>query len=141
MKDTDNINRRRNEYFLKICLEIIRAAQQRGETLTARQVVDMALSRRPPCHFATYDHARKVLSRIFASETDTLREDAPMRQHEWLELARQVKDEIETRHLPFNKALSFVLNFRRPTRFYLSTDTAMRILRPHVRRNITLIPV
>lgn len=140
MKNTDNTNRRRNECFLNTCLGIIKAGQQRGETLTARQVVDMALSRRPPCHFASYDHARKVLSHLFVSDTGTLRDNAPMRQHEWLELAMQVKDEIESRHLPFDKALSFVLNFRRPSRFYISPERAMRILRPHVCRNITLLP-
>ena len=57
----------------------------------------------------------------------------------WIEIHNQVREAMHgPQALPFDKALSYVLCFRRPTRFYIDHERAVRLLRPHITRTVTL---
>jgi len=54
----------------------------------------------------------------------------------WLELYNQVKDVMQgPRHLSFDEALTFVLGFMRPSRFYIDRGRALRILTCYLSAN------
>lgn len=121
----------RDAEFIAICLDIIRQHNRSGHPCRLTDVIEQALSRRPRCHYVSYDHASRILHVIHRGGLATGRNR--VQRLKWLELYNQVKETMEgPRRLSFDKALTFVLGFMRPSRFYIERERAIRLLRPHI---------
>lgn len=121
----------RDAEFIAICLDIIRQHNRSGRDCRLAEVIDLALARRPRCHYVSYDHASRILHVIHRAGL-TAGENR-LQRLKWLELYNQVKAAMEgPRRLSFDKALTFVLGFMRPSRFYIERERALRLLRPHI---------
>lgn len=121
----------RDAEFIAICTEIIRRNNKSGRKSVIFNVIDEAIHRRPRCHYVSYDHASRILHIIDRKGIEGTA--TGLRALKWLEIYNQVKESMEgPRHLSFDKALSFVLGFMRPSRFYIDHARAMKLLRPHI---------
>lgn len=118
----------RDAEFIAICLDIMRRNARSGRECPLGEVIDEALHRCPRCHYVSYDHASRTLHALERHGAPPC--DSTLQRLKWLELYNQVKECMEgPRALPFGKALSFVLGFMRPSRFYIDPSRAMRLLR------------
>lgn len=128
----------RNRNFIELCLSIIRREQRAGKSPGLAAVVSEALAQPPRCHYVAYDRASEVLHRFERSGLDGIASDSLQRSR-WLELYAQVRQAMDgPRKLSFDKALSFVLAFRRPSRFYIHPARAIRLLRPYIEYRIAI---
>lgn len=133
----------RNRAFVKRCLELIERRNRNNAPVEIREIVAEAIASPPPCHFAGYKLASHNICRLvqrMRKHPDTQRA-SNLRQQCWFEMAQQVMAEMDgPRKLTFAKALSFVLNFRRPSRYYLTEERALRLLRPYIERRSVIRP-
>lgn len=121
----------RNSEFISICLEIIRRDTASGIRPSITAVLTEAIHRQPHCHYASYEHTSRMLHLIERKGIDSI--PRKLQRLKWQEISNQVKEAMDgPRKLPFDKALTFVLGFRRPSRFYFDTAHALRIIRPHI---------
>ncbi|GFI14597.1 hypothetical protein IMSAGC008_02157 [Muribaculaceae bacterium] len=128
----------RNRDFIEVCLSIIRREQRSGKSPSLAAVVAEALSRSPRCHYVAYDRASEILHMLERSGSAGIA-TSNLQRVRWLELYSQVREAIDgPRKLSFDKALSFVLAFRRPSRFYIHPARAIRLLRPYIEYRIAI---
>lgn len=122
----------RNGDFRRRCIRIFNSDYNEGAIRPLDSVLERAINTRPLCHYLSYDTASKRLHAIRRHGLTNVVKEKIARQM-WAELAGQVS-EIMSQHpdKSFEKALSFVLNFCRPSRFHISLDTARRIVAPDV---------
>lgn len=127
----------RNEDFIRRCITIFKSDYAAGAIKPLDSVIERALGSRPHCHYLDYDTASEKLHQIRRLGIDNVVCN-PEARAMWTELAAQV-DEARQRSpdCSFHKALAFVLNFMRPSRFFITPDTARRILSPHISYSIT----
>ncbi len=129
----------RNHEFLRRCIDLAGAELREGRSIDIDSIIDRVLAMQPRSHYLNYDTAsrrlhiieRRGLERAVASK---------LLRAMWQEIGEQVAATMHSRRCPFDRALSFVLNFCRPSRFYMTRDTARRILAPHIALTITRIP-
>ncbi|MCM1066090.1 MAG: hypothetical protein NC418_00770 [Muribaculaceae bacterium] len=127
----------RNEEFKRRCLEIFRRDYDSGTIRPLDSVIERALAMQPRSHYLSFDTASRRLHRIERRglEAEVHEELARLM---WAEVMAQVRQAMERRGTEsFDRALSFVLNFCRPSRFYMSFDTARRLLTPHLSYSLT----
>lgn len=87
------------------------------------------MATRPPGHYVEYDRASRMLRAISTGHYVLL---SATSRAQYDEIAAQVAEvRRDNSRLSFSRALSFVLQFKRPSRFYIEPDTLRRILRPH----------
>lgn len=123
----------RNRAFLRQALAILGRHIAAGERIGRRTLLLKTLECRPPSYFVQYDRAAAVLKFI---ERRQMPPDNSERREMWLEIHRRVHELTNgPRHLKPHKALSFVLNFTQPSRYFISLRTADRILGRAVRCN------
>lgn len=128
----------RNRAFVKQAMAILARHLQAGERLTRRQLVEKALASRPPSYFMEQDQVALVLG-ILDGKPDF--RPSTERQAMWLELKKKVADLTDgPRRLRRCQAISFVLNFTRPSRFFISPKTADRLLAAVVRTTAYAVP-
>lgn len=129
----------RNQDLLEAARRAVSKAYRRGETINIRQLVDAALSHSPKMHYVDFDTASDKLHAIRRHGLDAIVNTAEGRA-KWAELGQQV-DEIMAarRRLTFAQALSFVLHFRRPSRFYITRNAAYKIIAGSVRKGFLTI--
>ena len=126
----------RDNEFIAICKEIISRNIASGRRSSLVLVIDEAIHRRPRCHYVSYERASRILHYIDACGSTAIR--SRLSALKWLELYNQVKETMNgPRGLSFDKALSFVLSFKRPSRFYITHARALRLLRPHITTTIS----
>ncbi|MDE5662297.1 MAG: hypothetical protein K2F91_02665 [Muribaculaceae bacterium] len=128
----------RNEDFRRRCLEIFEKDFRAGAIQPLESVIDRAIAMQPRSHYLNYDQASRRLHAIERHGLENEVKEELARQM-WSELRQQIDRVMELNpKKPFDKALSFVLNFCRPSRFYISRDTARRIIAENV--SYSLIP-
>ncbi len=135
MKD---LTQARNSEFVRRCVEIFRRDCRSGAVRPLDTVIARALAMQPRAHYLAFDSASRRLHRIERRGLEAeVSEDIARAM--WAELRSQVEETMARQRVKsFDKALSFVLNFCRPSRFYMSVDTARRILSPHLSYSLTL---
>lgn len=127
-----NVLKARDAEFIAKCKQLIRRRNLAGEKVNLYDVINEVVNSRPRCHYANYDTASRILHAIERGGADCA--GRGLQRLKWIELYNQVRETIDgPRRLTFDKALSFVLSFRRPSRFYIDPIRAARILRPHIR--------
>lgn len=127
----------RNKAFVRTCLDVYVRQMREGRAGGVASIAAEALECRPPAHFVSYDHASRMLHRITREGGG----NATNRQTQWNELYEQVRSQMDApRCLPFEQALTFVLNYCRPSRYHICLDTAIKILRPHFERRTIVRP-
>lgn len=125
----------RDNDFRRRCAEILREMETGGHAPTLREVVAEAIETPAPSYYVSGVYAYEKVLRM-------LREDAvpqgnTPRERMWRELAERVAAERERKECTVARALSTVLNFRRPTGFFISEQEGLRIARgAFVRRSV-----
>lgn len=132
MNKTELSAKARDAEFVHVCLAHARRSRASGENTTLFHIIDRALHTQPRCHYVNYEYASKVLHGM---ENCGAEAACSNRLHhlKWTELHGQVREAMDgPRKLTFCKALTFVLAFRRPSRFYISHRHAMRLISPYL---------
>lgn len=131
-----NLTKNRNAEFARRCIEIFEKDYRNGCVRPLDEVLAIALAMQPHSHYLSYDTASRKLHAIERHGIDALVTGENTRAL-YTELSEQVANVMRTRsQLGFDEALSFVLNFCRPSRFYMSLDTARRIIMPYLSYSI-----
>ncbi|MDE6464521.1 MAG: hypothetical protein K2L16_07815 [Muribaculaceae bacterium] len=127
----------RDAAFVRSAMSILGAHMARGERLSRRELIAKALASRPPYFYVEADRAVDVFNFFRHRPWPS----APtLRQQMWMEFCTMVREEMEgPRRLKLSKAVAFVLNFRRPSRFYISEQIAQRLIRRHVARRSYIV--
>lgn len=128
----------RNEEFVRRCVAIFRNDFAEGTVRPLDSIITRALAMQPRSWYISYDTASKRLHAIERHGMDSIVQ-CHLARCQWEELRKQVDEIIAANpRKTFDAALSFVLNFCRPSRFYISRDTARRLLTPHLTYSLTL---
>lgn len=133
MKD---MTKTRNSDFVRRCVDLYESEAARGNYPPLDEILFKAIAQRPMAYYVNFDRASRQLHRIERDGLDAVAVNRLSRRM-WTEMREQI-DEV-MRDNPgkrFDSALSYVLNFRRPSRFFINLDTARRIIRPYL--NYTL---
>ncbi len=117
--------------FIEQAMRILSSALKNGERLSRSQLIERTLATRPPAYYVSYEYASRVLHRIIGSPAEGI--GSSLRTGLWMELADDVRTTMAARNLRFSKALTFVLSYRRPSRWYISAGHAATLLRGHIR--------
>ncbi len=133
-----NLTRARNSEFIRRCIQIYQRDLKSGITPVLDDIVDRAIAMQPHSHYVAFDSASKRLHAINKRGMENV-VNSPLAQQMWSEIAAQVQQTMDSRNCKsFDRALSFVLNFCRPSRFYITRDTARRIALPYFITTVTL---
>lgn len=119
--------------FVGQAMRVLSSALKNSERLSRAQLIERTLATRPPAYFVSYEYASRVLHRIEGAEPGAV--GTSLRTGMWLELADDVRTTMSARNLSFSKALTFVLAYRRPSRWYISAGHAATLLRGHIRES------
>ncbi len=124
------LHQERNASFVRTAMNILADHMARHERITRKELILKAIAMRPPYYYVDADRAADVLNYLRCHKWP---EHPSLRQQMWMEFYNQVKEEMEgPRHLKLTKAVSFVLNFRRPSRYYITPEQAGRLLRGRI---------
>lgn len=128
----------RNEEFLRRCRKMLRDDFEAGTIRPLKEIINTVMHQQPRGHYLNYDTAARRLHLIERRGLEAVVTEELGRRM-WAELRAQV-DEVMARQKKksFQKALTFVLSFYRPSRFYMTYDTARRILSPYISYSISL---
>lgn len=127
----DTNTKMRNRAFAKQALAILSRHLAAGERLTRAELIDKTLASRPPCYFVSLD---KVSHALHMLELHPQPIPGSERQAMYLEISQRVRELTEgPRQLKRHQAISFVLNFMQPSRYFISPRSACRILSALVR--------
>lgn len=128
----------RNADFKRRCLQIVKADYATGALRPLDSVLERAISQQPLSHYLNFDTASRRLHKIRRYGLETVVKE-PLARRRWAELMAQVTEQmVRNKHMKFYQALTFVLNFKRPSQFYITPDTARRIISPYVAKQISL---
>lgn len=118
----------RNQDLLSVARQTFVMAASRGRIMNISELIEATLRRRPKMHYVDFDTASAKLHAIDRYGLEAVVHTAEGRA-QWSELRQQVAEAMAARRrLSFAQALSFVLHFRRPSRFFLARNTAYKIL-------------
>lgn len=118
----------RNQDLLSVARQTYVTSASRGRIMNITELIEATLRCRPKMHYVDFDTASAKLHAIDRFGLEAVVHTAEGRA-QWNELRQQVAETMEARRrLSFAQALSFVLHFRRPSRFYLARNTAYKIL-------------
>lgn len=139
--DQTRMTENRNREFIRRCIDIFERDCREATVQSLESVLDRALARQPCCHYVGYDLASRKLHLIERRGLENVVKEELARE-KWREIRRQVDDVLaQNPRKTFDMALSFVLNFCRPSRFYMSRDTARRLITPHLCYHLSRRPV
>lgn len=125
----------RNRDIIECARRILRQYQGSKRSLTLYELASLTAMCRPKSYYVEYDNASYHVRRIDKEVVLNL-----LQQAMWRELAVRVREVMSKRpKLRFNQALNFVLTFQRPSRFFLSTDAIMRIIKPWFRSRLVYV--
>ena len=128
-----------HDSFRRAVRRIVVVNQMYGRELTRDRLREEALAKTPEAFYVSYDRAAQVIGPLLGKDYKGP-VGTPRRQF-WLDMAAMVREQMEApKCLTFPKALSFVLNFRAPTRYYLSRRTADRLIAQEVVMKTIIIP-
>lgn len=129
-----------HDSFRRTVRRILARFQLFGRNISRDQLRDLALNSSPESFFVTYDTAANVIAPLLL-HCDPPEARTPRRKM-WLEMARMVRQQMSPpKCLSFSDALSFVLNFRAPSRYYISNRTANTLIAREVIQKTILIPI
>lgn len=116
----------RNEAFVMTCMRLLESIS--GESLSsAEELVSKAISVSPLHYFVSRERAMEVYR--------THLRGGAVRDGLWTEFCSDVDGVLEGRPwLGVEKAVDFVVSFKRPSRYYLSVRTGRRIIAPYLVR-------
>ncbi len=129
-----NTTTKRNNEFKALCVRIMRGARKRGENLSLEEIIDKALACRPTGYWVNYETASRHVLKALRGTLGISRRQAHLF---WLDMAKKVEQVMIQQKLPYNKALSFTVNFMRPERFYITRPHALRLLHEATREEIS----
>lgn len=138
MNNHRDLTQARNEEFLRRCRKMFRDDYEAGTMRPLQEIINTVMHQQPRGHYLNYETASRRLHLIERRGLEAVVTEELGRQM-WTELRAQV-DEVMARQKKksFQQALTFVLTFCRPSRFYITYDTARRILTPYISYSITL---
>lgn len=129
----------RNKDLIARARHIAYKARMEGRSLTLDALAEATRASQPLHFYQNYDRASQVLHRIERCGINAIVASAENRAM-WLDLYMKVEKVLATRpRLNFSQALTHVLVFGRPDRFYLQKDTVRRLISPHFMATITEI--
>lgn len=100
-----------------------------GAKVSKTELVETVMSAQPWAHYVDFDYASRMMHRLWQKGPEALG-CRGLALRKWLDLAEQVKDVMASTKLSnVNSALTYVLNFRRPPRFYISPRTIDELIR------------
>jgi len=117
----------RDNDFRRRCVEVYGELERQGRRPTLREVVETAIASPAPNFYVAPGYAYNKLLRMLRHGEITA--GATPRERMWLEMAELVRAERLRRGCTVARALGTVLNFRRPSGFFLSTEEGLRIAR------------
>lgn len=126
-KQTNTFTDMRNADFVRCCGALITKMKRQGKQFTPRQIVRMALDERPDGFYVSFATALKHVRRNCrkgrgAAPSQTARRGL------WRDLCGCVERRMNARPgRCISEAVSHVLGYQRPERFYLSERSAMSI--------------
>lgn len=132
------ITKQRNYDFVRRCVEIYEHERAQGKRPELDEVLFRAIGSSPKGYYVNFDTASRQLHRIRRRGLGSI-SCSPWLKKMWEELGTHV-DEAMAGGKKFDAALSYVLNFRRPSRYFINIDTARRIIRPYITYSITYKP-
>lgn len=122
----------RNMSFLKTCVILSESGRYRD----VGQVVEEALQKAPQEYYVDYEHAYKRLLRL--RKMDTIPRETE-RDLFWAELLEKVQSRQRQRPgLSLSAALSYVLAFQHPGRYFIEPGRALNLIKKHCRVSIVL---
>lgn len=118
-------NRRlRQSHFFDRCRQISRRAIADGTTLSARQIVDLALKSPAPSYYVEYTYALRQLSRPHPLDNH----GTSPRNLMWSEIRHRVNSRRQKHpHLSLGQALSLTLAEGNASSFFISPPYALRL--------------
>lgn len=134
------MTKQRNADFVRRCLEIYEHEKSLGKNPELDEVLFRAMASSPKVYYVNFDTASRQLHRIRRHGISVIK-GSPGVKKMWSELNTYIEEVLEKEpRKKFDSALSYVLNFRRPSRFYINLDTARKIIRPYITYSITYKP-
>ena len=129
----------RNADIIAKARRFAREAAEQGRSITLDELAQMVRDSRPNHFYQNYDRASAILHTIERSNVNQVVINAEARQM-WLDMLTQVRQVMQMRQkLNFSQALTHVLLFGRPERFFVTSDTIRRILSPHFKTILTAV--
>lgn len=144
MKDnTTTLTGLRDEDFAAKLEEMAANLRRRGLRPSADDIISAAMMSRPRQYYLSYNY---ILRRLNALHHDGFfdRNPAPMPgspRAVWIEIDAKVKAyRLRHRRATIEDAVTHLVNFCSPDRFYISRPTARRIFRKHFRAETVYSP-
>lgn len=129
--------------FSRKLIETAKNRQRYNMPLTREAIIDDTLKCRPESYYLSTDNACVALRRLLNSDYIKLKvvSPNPERQRFWIDLYKKVYG-YRHRHpdSTFDDAVSFVLNFSRPDRFYISKNKALKLFAKAFAKKPTYVP-
>lgn len=121
----------RNREFVARCRRVIADRERRRRRIDLSEVVDMVEGEAPSRHYLDTIGAHRFALAIRRFKGDVGRVfRTEMARRRWGEFYDQIRSALE--HHPsfnFEQATTYVLQFGRPSRFYISRRNALKLLR------------
>jgi hypothetical protein len=120
----------RNNRFISTCLNII----AHRKDIDMRTAVKLALATKPDCYYVSLEQARVAISHL----NGLGRRSRPAASQEvniakWREISRRTACRRRAHpHEKYDVSLQYVINSMRPSRFFISEERAMRLMRPYI---------
>ena len=134
------MTRQRNADFVHRCLEIYERERALGKRPELDEVLFRAMGSSPKVYYVSFDTASRQLQRIRRHGINVIRGSAAAKKM-WAEMNSYIDEVLKKEpRKKFDSALSYVLNFRRPSCYYINLDTARRIIRPYITYSIIYKP-
>ncbi|MDE7426743.1 MAG: hypothetical protein K2M79_02965 [Muribaculaceae bacterium] len=122
----------RNMSFLKTCVQL----SESGHYGSVSQVVTEALKRGPREYYVDYEHAYKRL--LSLRKKDTVPRETE-RDMFWAELLEKVQARQQQRPgLSLSAALSYVLAYQHPGRYFIEPLRALNLIKKYCRVNLVI---
>lgn len=115
----------RDRDFVARAMRLLALCRRQGRKITKAELADEVLVQHPDHYYVSFNHAYGVLRSINRCAPTSDRSVHAM----WRDLSAKVTDRMTL--FPKSRltdALSFVLNFQRPERFYMSRRHALALL-------------
>lgn len=121
----------RNADFARRCIRLYEQYYKAGISLDFNEIIDRVLVQQPHSFYVEYSTASAKLHALEHGDPEKVVKE-PLAREMWMEMLVQVLQHM-ARHprKTFAQALTFVIAYGRPSRFFISRDTARRILAPY----------
>lgn len=121
----------RNNQFISTCLRII----ARRRNLDMRSAVKLALATKPQCYYVNYEQAQAAVRRICSGHTHRVMVRKPNKTNieQWQEIYERAQAYMKRTHNQnLDSAIYHVISTLRPSRYFISEDRAIRLMRPFI---------